>query len=137
MRDKAIKRRLIQTATEIVELGFEGGDVADQLLDVAESRIFEISQQEFLDLLFEDMALPNLTKRQLAGVEEFQTRRAGYSSTGTPSNIDIRRSMRAAVWRLLARKRVTRDAVRRSHRRSGSPKRPRPSRRTRPPRPWA
>jgi replicative DNA helicase len=43
VRDKAVKRRLIATATEIVELGFEEGDRADTLLDHAESRIFEIS----------------------------------------------------------------------------------------------
>jgi len=43
VRDKAVKRRLIATATEIVELGFEEGDRADTLLDQAESRIFEIS----------------------------------------------------------------------------------------------
>jgi replicative DNA helicase len=33
VRDKAVKRRLIATATEIVELGFEEGDRADTLLD--------------------------------------------------------------------------------------------------------
>jgi replicative DNA helicase len=43
VRDKAVKRRLIATATDIVELGFEEGDRADTLLDQAESRIFEIS----------------------------------------------------------------------------------------------
>ncbi len=64
--------------------------------------VFEISQQEFLDLLFEDMALPNLTKRQLAGQEAFESRRAGYAVTGTPSNIDIRRSMRSASSRRIA-----------------------------------
>ena len=45
VRDKSIKRRLIATATEIVELGFDEGDRADRLLDQAESRIFEISSQ--------------------------------------------------------------------------------------------
>jgi replicative DNA helicase len=43
VRDKAVKRRLIATATDIVELGFDEGDRAERLLDEAESRIFEIS----------------------------------------------------------------------------------------------
>jgi len=46
VRDKAVKRRLIATATEIVELGFDEGDRADRLLDQAESRIFEISSDQ-------------------------------------------------------------------------------------------
>ncbi|QIB65041.1 YeaH/YhbH family protein [Kineobactrum salinum] len=64
--------------------------------------VFEISQQEFLDFLFEDMALPNLTKRQLTGLEEFVSRRAGFSPAGNPSNIDVPRSMRAATSRRIA-----------------------------------
>lgn len=64
--------------------------------------VFHISQQEFLDLLFEDMALPRLTKRQLSGLEEFQLRRAGFSATGSPANLDVLRSMRAALARRMA-----------------------------------
>lgn len=64
--------------------------------------VFEITQQEFLDFLFEDMELPNLTKRQLAGLEDIKTRRAGYSYAGNPSNIDILRSMKAASSRRIA-----------------------------------
>jgi replicative DNA helicase len=44
VRDKAIKRGLIGVATEIVESGFDQSDRAEQLLDAAESKIFEISQ---------------------------------------------------------------------------------------------
>jgi replicative DNA helicase len=45
VRDKAVKRRLIAAATEIVELGYDDGDRADRLLDQSESRIFEISRE--------------------------------------------------------------------------------------------
>ncbi len=44
VRDKSIKRGLIGVATEIVESGFDQSDRAEQLLDAAESKIFEISQ---------------------------------------------------------------------------------------------
>ena len=43
MRDRAIKRSLISTASEIVALGYEHGEPADTLLDEAESRIFGLS----------------------------------------------------------------------------------------------
>jgi replicative DNA helicase len=45
VRDKAIKRRLIGVATELVEIGYDDGDRAERLLDQAESRIFEISRE--------------------------------------------------------------------------------------------
>jgi replicative DNA helicase len=44
VRDKATKRRLISVATEIVEMGYDGSEDADRLLDAAESRVFEITQ---------------------------------------------------------------------------------------------
>jgi replicative DNA helicase len=46
VRDKSIKRSLIVAATEIVEAGFEQSSRSDQLLDHAESRIFELSQEK-------------------------------------------------------------------------------------------
>jgi replicative DNA helicase len=46
IRDKAVKRHLIQVATEIVEVGYEEGEAAERLLDVAESKIFDISKEK-------------------------------------------------------------------------------------------
>jgi replicative DNA helicase len=46
VRDRAIKRSLISTASEIVALGYEHGEPADTLLDEAESRIFGLSMEK-------------------------------------------------------------------------------------------
>ena len=46
VRDKAVKRNLIHVASEIVSAGFDPSEQADKLLDMAESRIFELSQAE-------------------------------------------------------------------------------------------
>jgi len=46
VRDKAVKRHLIQVATEIVEVGYEESEAAERLLDVAESKIFDISKEK-------------------------------------------------------------------------------------------
>ncbi|MGB5200369.1 MAG: DUF444 family protein, partial [Sedimenticolaceae bacterium] len=51
--------------------------------------VFELSREEYLDLLFDDLELPNLVRNQLAGATEFKTVRAGYSADGAPSNIDV------------------------------------------------
>jgi len=44
VRDKALKRNLIRVATEVVEASQESAERAEQLLDEAESRIFELSR---------------------------------------------------------------------------------------------
>ena len=44
VRDKSVKRSLIAVATEIAEAGFEQTEHAEELLDFAESKIFEISK---------------------------------------------------------------------------------------------
>jgi replicative DNA helicase len=43
VRDRAVKRSIISTASEIVALGYEPGEPADTLLDEAESKIFALS----------------------------------------------------------------------------------------------
>jgi replicative DNA helicase len=46
VRDKAVKRRLAAVAAEIVESAFEDAGSADELLDFAESRIFDVSKAQ-------------------------------------------------------------------------------------------
>lgn len=48
---------------------------------------FELTQKEFMDMFFEDLELPNLTKRNLSITEEFISRRAGFAPEGTKLNI--------------------------------------------------
>ncbi|WP_439133947.1 YeaH/YhbH family protein [Pseudomaricurvus sp.] len=64
--------------------------------------VFQITQEEFLDFMFEDLELPNLVKRQLAGNEEFKMRRAGIASEGNPGQLNIVRSLRSANARRIA-----------------------------------
>ena len=64
--------------------------------------VFELSREEFLDLLFDDLELPNLVRNQLIGTTEFKTVRAGYATEGAPTNIDVVRSLRGAVARRTA-----------------------------------
>jgi uncharacterized sporulation protein YeaH/YhbH (DUF444 family) len=63
---------------------------------------FSLSKEEFMQVFFEDLALPHLIKTQLADVPEWKTHRAGYSSDGTPNNLHIVRSMRGALSRRIA-----------------------------------
>jgi uncharacterized protein len=63
---------------------------------------FSISREEFLELFFEELALPNLIKRHLANIKEFRRVRAGYTQTGVPTNINLVRTMRGATGRRIA-----------------------------------
>jgi uncharacterized protein len=64
--------------------------------------VFQLSREEFLDYFFEDLALPNLVKTQLATIKEFKSQRAGFTADGTPTNIHVVRSMRGALARRIA-----------------------------------
>lgn len=73
----------------------DGGDSEDEF-------VFQLSREEFLDVFFDDLALPNLVKTQLARISEHRVVRAGYTQSGVPANLNIVRSMRGALGRRLA-----------------------------------
>jgi len=84
------------------EQGGGGGGKAADSGEGEDDFIFQISRDEFLDLMFEDLALPNLYKRKLAESDVFETVRAGISEDGNPSQLNILRSLRSAQGRRLA-----------------------------------
>ncbi|QUM84756.1 YeaH/YhbH family protein [Moritella sp. 28] len=63
---------------------------------------FKISKDEYLDLLFEDLELPNLQENQFNSIVEMKTRRAGYTSHGNPGNISIIKSLQNSLARRTA-----------------------------------
>jgi len=63
---------------------------------------FFISKEEFLDYVFEDLALPNLMKKTLNDHDAVEFRRAGYTASGTANNLAIVKSMRSAQARRIA-----------------------------------
>ena len=85
--------------------GGGGGGGSGQASNTGEGMddfVFQITQEEFLDFMFEDLELPNLVKRHLAGTETFKTVRAGISNEGNPSRINIVRTLRSAHARRIA-----------------------------------
>ena len=85
--------------------GQGGGSGKGQASDQGEGEddfSFALSKEEFLQVFFEDLALPHLVRTQLAEVPEWKSHRAGYSSDGTPNNLHVVRSMRGAIGRRIA-----------------------------------
>ncbi|MGC1182243.1 YeaH/YhbH family protein [Legionella sp.] len=67
-----------------------------------EDFVFELSREEFLDLYFEDLELPDLIKKELARISTFKTIRGGVTTSGIPNNINVLRSMKQATGRRVA-----------------------------------
>jgi uncharacterized sporulation protein YeaH/YhbH (DUF444 family) len=73
---------------------------------------FALTREEFLEFFFEDMALPDLVKTQLAQIQQTRLKRGGYRSDGTPSNLSIVRTMRESLARRIALAAPYRQALR-------------------------
>ncbi|RZL47070.1 MAG: YeaH/YhbH family protein, partial [Variovorax sp.] len=64
--------------------------------------VFTLTREEFMQVFFEDLALPHLVRTQLAEVPEWKSHRAGFKSDGNPSSLHVVRSMRGALARRIA-----------------------------------
>ncbi len=72
---------------------------------------FALSDEEYLDLYLEDLELPDMAKRQIAGVKSVQWRQAGYATSGPPSRISVPRTLRHSMSRRIALKRPKAEEI--------------------------
>jgi len=82
--------------------GGQGGRRASDSGEGNDDFMFEISKDEYMDILFDGLELPNLKKNQLKKMTKTKTVRAGYTTDGVPTNINIVRSLRSAMARRIA-----------------------------------
>jgi uncharacterized sporulation protein YeaH/YhbH (DUF444 family) len=85
--------------------GGGGGSGKGQASDSGEGEddfTFTLTKEEFMQVFFEDLALPHLVRTQLAETPEWKSHRAGFTSDGTPNNLHVVRSMRGAIGRRIA-----------------------------------
>lgn len=90
--------------------GGMGSSPGSQALSEDDFR-FVLSREEVLDLFFEDLELPDLVKLNLKEILAYKPRRAGYSVSGSPTNISIARTMRNSHGRRIALRRPKREEV--------------------------
>ena len=67
--------------------------------------VFQLTRDEFLDLFFEDLKLPNLVKAKLKSMAAPERARAGLTSEGSPSRLNKLRTMRNSLARRIALRR--------------------------------
>src|SRR5229473_45841 len=66
---------------------------------------FTLSKEEFLDMFFEDLELPDLVKKSLKDTVNVDLQRAGYTVTGNPSNLSIPRTLKMSMARRISLRR--------------------------------
>jgi uncharacterized protein len=66
---------------------------------------FTLTKEEFLDLFFDDLKLPNLIKVKLKDLKAPKSTRAGFTTEGPPARLNRARTMRKSLGRRLALRR--------------------------------
>ena len=82
--------------------GQGGGSNASDSGEGEDDFVFQLTREEFMQVFFDDLALPHLIRTQLAEVPEWKSHRAGFTSDGMPTNLHVVRSMRGAIGRRIA-----------------------------------
>jgi uncharacterized sporulation protein YeaH/YhbH (DUF444 family) len=65
---------------------------------------FVINYEEYLNLIFDDLELPDLIKKSQKSTVSFSRQRAGHSNYGNPSNLNIEKTMISGISRRIALK---------------------------------
>jgi uncharacterized sporulation protein YeaH/YhbH (DUF444 family) len=74
--------------------------------------VFILTKEEFLDLFFEDLKLPNLVKTKLKDVRSPTPVRAGFTVDGPPAKLNRVRTMRNSIARRIALRRPSLAEIR-------------------------
>jgi hypothetical protein len=85
----------------------QGGKEASDSGEGEDDFEFTMTQDEVLDIFFEDLELPNLVRTTLKETPNKVFRRAGITTSGSPTQINLIRTMRNSFGRRLALKRPT------------------------------
>jgi len=78
--------------------GREGSPTGDEEDDF----IFSITGDEFLEIFFENLELPDLVKTNLIQIEETELKKAGFTKDGSPANLNPERSIQSSLMRKIA-----------------------------------
>ena len=77
--------------------GRDGGEGESQ-----DEFVFSLSREEFMQIFFDDLELPNLARTELGHTEQKKSVRAGFAKTGVPANLAIVRTLRQSLARRIA-----------------------------------
>jgi uncharacterized sporulation protein YeaH/YhbH (DUF444 family) len=70
--------------------------------DSEDAFVFSLSREEFMQIFFDDLELPNLARTAIGRSERKKSVRAGFAKTGVPANLAIVRTLKQSVARRIA-----------------------------------
>ena len=73
--------------------------------------VFTLSKEEFLDVFFEDLELPDLLKTKIKDEKSPKPTRAGFSTAGPPSSLNVLRTMRGSLARRITLRRPKEEEI--------------------------
>ena len=65
---------------------------------------FALSNDEFVNILFEDLELPHMISKENKSVQRFELTRSGYTNDGNPTQMNLEKSMVNSIGRKIALK---------------------------------
>lgn len=68
---------------------------------------FVLTKDEFMDIYFSEMALPNFVKQSLKDNHKFKLVRSGYSKDGIPPRLDLLKTFKQSIARRIATGKTT------------------------------
>jgi hypothetical protein len=74
---------------------------------------FILTREEFLSIFLDDLELPDFAKRGIVDTQKLGLRRAGYTTSGTPANLSLGRTMQNSLARRIALGRPRRHTMER------------------------
>jgi uncharacterized sporulation protein YeaH/YhbH (DUF444 family) len=77
--------------------GDAGGDG-----DSEDAFVFSLSREEFMQIFFDDLELPNLARTEIGRTEQKKSVRAGFTKSGVPANLAIVRTLTQSLARRIA-----------------------------------
>ena len=79
-----------------------GRGAGDGQADEEDSFRFALSREEYLSLLFDELELPPLVKKDLLQIDETRFRRGGVVRYGNPGSVCVARTFKASIGRRIA-----------------------------------
>ena len=64
--------------------------------------VFSLSREEFMQIFFDDLELPNLARTAIGRSERKKSVRAGFAKTGVPANLAVIRTLKQSLARRIA-----------------------------------
>jgi len=70
--------------------------------DSEDAFVFSLSREEFMQIFFDDLELPNLARTEFGRTEQKKSIRAGFTKSGVPANLAVVRTLRQSLARRIA-----------------------------------